>query len=57
MLVNCGFSADLSGPVADRAVFHADNAYFLEDVAITPTAARRTRRATPPSAASAGRRA
>ncbi len=34
MLVNCGFSADLSGPVADRAVFHADNAYFLEDVAI-----------------------
>jgi xanthine dehydrogenase large subunit len=34
MAVNCGFSADLSGPVADRAVFHADNAYFLEDVAI-----------------------
>jgi xanthine dehydrogenase large subunit len=34
MLVNCGFSADLSGPVADRAIFHADNAYFLEDVAI-----------------------
>lgn len=35
MLVNCGFSADLSGPVADRAIFHADNAYFLEDVSIT----------------------
>jgi len=34
MLVNCGFSADLSGPVADRAIFHCDNAYFLEDVAI-----------------------
>jgi xanthine dehydrogenase large subunit len=34
MLVNCGFSADLSGPVADRAIFHSDNAYFLEDVAI-----------------------
>jgi xanthine dehydrogenase large subunit len=34
MAVNCGFSADLSGPVADRAVFHADNAYFLKDVAI-----------------------
>jgi xanthine dehydrogenase large subunit len=33
-LVNCGFSADLSGPVADRAVFHTDNAYFLEHVAI-----------------------
>ena len=35
MLVNCGFSADLSGPVADRALFHLDNAYFLSDVAIT----------------------
>ncbi|MFN3494949.1 MAG: molybdopterin cofactor-binding domain-containing protein [Hydrogenophaga sp.] len=35
MLVNCGFSADLSGPVADRAIFHTDNAYFLEDVAIS----------------------
>ncbi|MES2186463.1 MAG: xanthine dehydrogenase molybdopterin binding subunit [Pseudomonadota bacterium] len=34
MLANCGFSADLSGPVADRAVFHADNAYFLSDVVI-----------------------
>jgi xanthine dehydrogenase large subunit len=35
MLVHCGFSADLSGPVADRAIFHADNAYFLQDVEIT----------------------
>jgi xanthine dehydrogenase large subunit len=35
MLANCGFSADLSGPVADRAVFHTDNAYFLSDVDIT----------------------
>ncbi len=35
MLVNCGFSADLSGPVADRAIFHSDNAYFLSDVEIT----------------------
>jgi xanthine dehydrogenase large subunit len=34
MAANCGFSADLSGPVADRAVFHTDNAYFLEDVDI-----------------------
>jgi xanthine dehydrogenase large subunit len=34
MAANCGFSADLSGPVADRTIFHADNAYFLEDVAI-----------------------
>jgi len=30
----CGFSADLSGPVNDRAVFHADNTYWLPDVAI-----------------------
>ena len=35
MAANCGFSADLSGPVADRAVFHLDNAYFLSDVDIT----------------------
>ena len=25
----CGFSADLSGPVTDRALFHADNCYYL----------------------------
>jgi xanthine dehydrogenase large subunit len=35
MLAHCGFSADLSGPVADRAIFHVDNAYFLQDVEIT----------------------
>ena len=35
MAANCGFSADLSGPVCDRAVFHADNAYYLENVEIT----------------------
>ncbi len=34
MAVNCGFSADLSGPVADRAIFHSDNAYYLQDVEI-----------------------
>jgi len=34
MAVNCGFSADLSGPVADRAIFHTDNAYYLQDVEI-----------------------
>ncbi|MDO5528977.1 MAG: xanthine dehydrogenase molybdopterin binding subunit [Paracoccus sp. (in: a-proteobacteria)] len=28
----CGFSADLSGAVCDRALFHADNAYFYPDV-------------------------
>ena len=31
---NCGRSADLSGPVNDRAVFHSDNCYFLENVQI-----------------------
>ena len=30
----CGFSADLSGPVNDRAVFHADNTYWLPNVAL-----------------------
>jgi len=30
----CGFSADLSGPVNDRAVFHVDNAYWLPHVAL-----------------------
>ena len=35
MAANCGFSADLSGPVADRALFHVDNAYFLQDVEIS----------------------
>jgi xanthine dehydrogenase large subunit len=34
MAVDCGFSTDLSGPVADRAIFHADNAYFLSDIDI-----------------------
>ena len=35
MAVNCGFCADLSGPVGDRAIFHTDNAYFLENVQIS----------------------
>ena len=30
----CGYSADLSGPVNDRAMMHVDNAYFLEHVEI-----------------------
>jgi xanthine dehydrogenase large subunit len=30
----CGVSADLSGPVNDRAMFSCDNAYFLENVRI-----------------------
>jgi xanthine dehydrogenase large subunit len=28
----CGWSADLSGPVTDRALFHADNCYFYPAV-------------------------
>ncbi len=28
----CGWSADLSGPVTDRALFHADNAYYYPAV-------------------------
>ena len=31
----CGISADLSGPVNDRAMFSCDNTYFLENVHIT----------------------
>ncbi len=31
----CGFSADLSGPITDRALFHADNCYFYPHVHMT----------------------
>jgi xanthine dehydrogenase large subunit len=31
---NCGYSADLSGPVNDRAVCHVDNAYWLPHLRI-----------------------
>jgi xanthine dehydrogenase large subunit len=30
----CGYSADLSGPVNDRAMMHVDNAYYLEHIEI-----------------------
>ncbi len=33
-MANCGHSADLSGPVADRAIFHTDNAYWLPAVRV-----------------------
>ena len=33
-LARCGWSQDLSLPVADRAMLHADNAYLLENVRI-----------------------
>ena len=31
----CGFSADLSGPVTDRALFHADNTYYYDAAHMT----------------------
>jgi len=31
---NCGYSPDLSGSIVDRAMFHADNAYFLGNATI-----------------------
>lgn len=33
--LRCGMSWDLSEPIADRAMFHADNCYYLNDVSIT----------------------
>jgi xanthine dehydrogenase large subunit len=33
--IRCGWAQDLSLPVADRAMLHADNAYFLPAVEIT----------------------
>jgi xanthine dehydrogenase large subunit len=33
--LRAGFSADLSGPVGDRALFHCDNAYFFPHVHAT----------------------
>ena len=32
---DCGYSPDLSAAIADRAMFHADNAYYLPNVRIT----------------------
>ncbi|QEY74692.1 xanthine dehydrogenase molybdopterin binding subunit [Pseudomonas denitrificans (nom. rej.)] len=32
---DCGHSPDLSDAIVDRAMFHADNAYFIPDVAIS----------------------
>ena len=34
-LVNCGMSADLSNAIADRAMFHSDNAYYLGNAKVT----------------------
>ncbi|WBU57961.1 xanthine dehydrogenase molybdopterin binding subunit [Paracoccus sediminicola] len=35
LAARCGYSSDLSGPVTDRALFHADNAYFYPHVRLT----------------------
>ena len=32
---NCGYSPDLSDAIVDRAMFHSDNAYFLDQVTVT----------------------
>ncbi|MBL8512217.1 MAG: xanthine dehydrogenase molybdopterin binding subunit [Betaproteobacteria bacterium] len=40
MLMRAGFSADLSGPVAARALCHVDNAYYLSDVDVSVMAAK-----------------
>lgn len=34
LVANCGHSADLSDAIVDRAMFHADNAYYLPEVVI-----------------------
>lgn len=34
-LVDCGMSPDLSNAIADRAMFHADNCYFLPHATVT----------------------
>ncbi|MGU3412658.1 xanthine dehydrogenase molybdopterin binding subunit [Enterobacteriaceae bacterium C34A] len=35
LAANCGYSLDLSGSICDRAMFHADNAYYLGDARVT----------------------
>jgi len=40
MVVRAGFSTDLTGPVATRAICHFDNAYYLSDVDIRALCAR-----------------
>ena len=40
MVSRAGFSADLSGPVATRAICHVDNAYHLSDVDLSAFCAK-----------------
>jgi xanthine dehydrogenase large subunit len=32
--VDCGMSADLSNAIADRALFHSDNAYYFDNICV-----------------------
>jgi xanthine dehydrogenase large subunit len=34
LAANCGYSPDLSASIVDRAMFHADNAYYLGDATL-----------------------
>ena len=40
MVMRAGFSADLSGPVAARALCHVDSAYYLSDVDVRAMAGK-----------------
>ena len=55
----CGYSADLSGPVTDRAMFHCRQRLLLPGTCALHSLPLQDQHglATPPSAASAGRRA
>jgi xanthine dehydrogenase large subunit len=35
MASNCGISADLSGAINDRAIYHIDNAYYIPNLELT----------------------
>ncbi|WPP46604.1 xanthine dehydrogenase molybdopterin binding subunit [Pseudomonas sp. AN-1] len=35
LAADCGYSPDLSSAIVDRAMFHADNAYYLGDAQVT----------------------
>ncbi len=37
---NCGYSPDLSDAIVDRAMFHSDNAYYLDNASVTGNRAK-----------------
>ncbi len=57
LAARAGCVADLSGAIVDRALFHADNCYYVPDIRLRGFACKTTRSRTPRFAASAGRRA